>query len=138
MMNGYRGHYNWHARMRRTLLGPAANHLCVGCGQQALDWSLNAEHCVPGEKWTYVEDVAAYSPRCRSCHLAQDGEFRVLSDDTRDKMSAAQRKRFQEQGVSAETRAKIIKGNAGKVRTPEQRARYSAAAIKREALKSLI
>lgn len=53
-----------HKRLHRKH-GPAKNHLCVDCGEQALDWSLKFGH-------EYSDNIKDYEPRCRRCHVIYD------------------------------------------------------------------
>jgi hypothetical protein len=56
--------------------GPAANHRCTDCGQQAVHWSY--DHSDPSELMSttgqpYSLDPACYDPRCAPCHAVFDG-----------------------------------------------------------------
>jgi hypothetical protein len=62
--------------------GPAKEHLCVDCGEQAYDWTLNESKAVgliltSGTSRYAPEDIEAYEPRCRRCHT-------LLDDNTRE------------------------------------------------------
>lgn len=68
---------------KRAIHGPATDHLCVECQQPAAEWSLDPNpqgqlHCVRSNgraKWI-SDDLADYSPRCRSCHRLTDRALR--------------------------------------------------------------
>src|SRR6516162_9895739 len=47
--------------------GKASKHDCVDCGKQARDWT----HIYDTERG----DIYNYEPKCRSCHVAVDGNF---------------------------------------------------------------
>lgn len=53
-----------HRRIHRKH-GPAKNHKCVDCGEQALDWSLKFGH-------EYSDNIDDYESRCRRCHVKYD------------------------------------------------------------------
>jgi hypothetical protein len=74
--------YNQTHRLVVLKYGPAKDHKCADCGEQAYDWTLN-ESKVTGPILTsgtsrYApEDLEAYEPRCRRCHT-------LLDDNTRE------------------------------------------------------
>jgi NAD-dependent SIR2 family protein deacetylase len=101
--------------------GKAAEHDCVDCGGQAVDWS-----------WTHDTDRGDpenYKPRCKRCHFKYDGLDKNLdrsgarhSQESKDRIAEAKR------------------GNTnwvGRRHTPETRAKLSEAARRREASKRL-
>jgi NAD-dependent SIR2 family protein deacetylase len=72
-----------HRRIHRKH-GAASKHLCVDCGNQAKDWSLNGT--------IYTDNVEDYSPRCRSCHVKRDDKI----NDRAAKVSAGLKKAYKE------------------------------------------
>jgi hypothetical protein len=63
-----------HVRLR-TLRGPAREHPCVTCGQQAAQWAYgNAapDELVNDGGQRYSPDPDHYSPMCTGCHAAFD------------------------------------------------------------------
>lgn len=81
------GRYDWtddvgyggvHGRLIRTY-GLAREHLCVDCGEQALDWSYT-HGCLDerlatlpsGSIVPYCVHLNCYRTRCRKCHRAYD------------------------------------------------------------------
>lgn len=69
-----------HKRIRRER-GPASEHVCARCGQQARDWAY--DHTDPNELTTqwygktvaYSPDVDHYVPLCRLCHYRMDNRY---------------------------------------------------------------
>lgn len=68
-------HWNWsekptlltlHKRIHRKH-GKASDRLCVDCGGQARDWSC---------KGNYSDKIEDYEPRCRSCHVKKDENWK--------------------------------------------------------------
>jgi len=67
-----------HKRVKK-LFGPAHNHPCVDCGEQAKDWSYSNND--PDQMFdisgtsllAYSLKPEHYSPRCRWCHWLYDG-----------------------------------------------------------------
>lgn len=59
-----------------TRMGSASTHACVDCGESAEEWAYNGgcprELICPRRQLRYSPDPERYSPRCKSCHLAQD------------------------------------------------------------------
>ncbi len=55
-----------HRRLHRKH-GAAKDHLCVDCGNKALDWSLKYGR-------EYSENIDDYEPRCRRCHVLYDDQ----------------------------------------------------------------
>lgn len=58
------------------VFGPASQHLCISCGEQASDW---AYQYTAGDKEQksetgspYSDDLNHYAPMCRSCHRSFD------------------------------------------------------------------
>jgi len=132
MKNAQDPYWAWHRHLEFTF-GKAKEFQCTNCNAQALDWALKPEYSDILGARAHVERLDAYHPLCRSCHLKQDAIHRQLDESKRATISAAQRKRFAEQGVSDETRARMSEANKGKKRTPEQRENYRRAARVREA-----
>ena len=74
-----------HMRVRRKR-GPARDHPCVGCGQNATNWSYNhgeamyeQEQAMKGSDGNvsvlrYHPNPSYYSPRCYQCHRQYDAE----------------------------------------------------------------
>lgn len=68
-----------HARLRADR-GPAKNHPCVACGEQAAHWSYNhddPEEMYYDDPWSnsilaYSAQQDSYSPRCVPCHKRFD------------------------------------------------------------------
>ena len=62
-----------HGRLRKQR-GRAQEHTCVGCGDQAKQWSYT--HDCPNEKQSdegpYSVDLGRYQPMCVPCHKAFD------------------------------------------------------------------
>lgn len=58
----------------RQLRGPAVDHSCVCCGQQAHDWTYDHqdEHAQRDGSLVYSLDPEHYQPMCRSCHKTFD------------------------------------------------------------------
>lgn len=68
-----------HQRLR-TQRGKADEHDCVGCGDQARNWSY--DHTDPDERTSdqgcpYSDDLDRYDPRCASCHTTFDTRGKV-------------------------------------------------------------
>lgn len=68
--------------------GPAKQHACIDCGEQAAQWSYNHQgrHEMRGTKvnpWgqlikvRWSTEVADYDPRCIACHNKIDREARL-------------------------------------------------------------
>lgn len=72
-----------HRRIHRKH-GPAKNHKCADCDNQAIDWSLNGS--------VYTDNVEDYSPRCRSCHVRFDDS----RNDRAEKVSIGLKKAYAE------------------------------------------
>ncbi len=70
-----------HDRLTKDL-GPAANRLCVDCGEPAAHWSY--DHSDPEELtdprlgWAYSLDHSHYLARCNSCHRRLDARHARL------------------------------------------------------------
>ena len=86
--------YGFHRRHAdvRLARGRAAEHQCVDCEKQALDWSQ--VHDTDG-----TNPHEHYQPRCRSCHKKYD-----MTDEFRQRMSEVQKGKPK----SPEHRAKIM------------------------------
>jgi hypothetical protein len=128
-------------RKVRKLRGPASAQLCVRCiengaDKQAHDWAQ--VHTEDG-----LDPWADYVPLCRSCHEIYDGKNtgRVISGDTRSKISAARKgQKIRPEHAEAlhngrrgskntpEHNAAISAGRTGKRNTPETKAKMSAIA----------
>lgn len=121
-------YWDWHREIERAR-GKAKTHLCALCDKPARDWALKEEHVEQERLGTrfFITDLEAYEPLCRSCHLFRDRGGVPVSEETRKRQSAAQRRRFDTQGVSASTRSKISKATEGLVRSPETREKMAAA-----------
>lgn len=71
------GYSGQHTRLRRAL-GPAKDHPCTMCGQQAREWAYKGGH--PTERvghhgesvMAYALTLDAYMPLCRPCHVTHD------------------------------------------------------------------
>jgi hypothetical protein len=71
-----------HLRVK-NLKGPASNHLCIDCAEQASNWSY--DHLDPNEKTqtrqgstlAYSANPDHYKPRCLSCHRKFDSRRRA-------------------------------------------------------------
>lgn len=64
-----------HARLQVDR-GPATDHPCVDCGEQAGHWSYNnadPDELVSDGGQPYTLNQDAYDPRCYECHAAFDG-----------------------------------------------------------------
>lgn|SRR5579859_5663358 len=141
-----------HARVRR-LRGKAVGYDCVGCGDQAKEWSQ--VHDTDG-----TDPHEHYKPMCFKCHRDYDGtttmmllaaQDRVWTQSSSDGVAASNRRRTGEKRPprSEETRAKISAARAGKPlseahkkavadgirgikRSAETRERMRQAALRRE------
>jgi hypothetical protein len=77
---GYRA---LHQRLNKTR-GKASSFACVGCGEQAEEWSY--DHSDPDELTglngrtpsIYSMDLTHYQPRCVPCHVAFDAPSRRM------------------------------------------------------------
>lgn len=72
-----------HWRVKRAK-GYPHTHLCIDCGEQAVDWSLRADAPVtyPGDDGKgnpvrYSANPNDYEPRCRKCHKSYDMRTRT-------------------------------------------------------------
>lgn len=64
-----------HSRLRAQL-GPASGYCCHDCDGPAREWSLihghETERVCPSNGRAFALDLAAYVPRCASCHRVYD------------------------------------------------------------------
>lgn len=73
-----------HARLRHTR-GPARQHRCKECGEQATQWAYDRSDpneltdTVDGQTVHYSADLARYEPLCRPCHASRDNGHRMRS-----------------------------------------------------------
>jgi hypothetical protein len=74
------GYETMHRRVRSER-GPASNHPCVDCDEQAQDWSYDNQD--PDELFdlrigcAFSLDTAHYQPRCKLCHAEFDLAERI-------------------------------------------------------------
>jgi hypothetical protein len=78
----YDGMHNRVSRER----GPASQHTCVACGEQADHWAY--DHGDPDQlcqQWgkekgrVFPSSIEYFEPRCRSCHIRWDAQDRKLT-----------------------------------------------------------
>lgn len=74
---GGRAYRRVHKTLRRSL-GPASEYTCIGCGNQAEEWSLrpDAKGLIRTALHSWSESITDYDPRCVPCHRALDKEIR--------------------------------------------------------------
>lgn len=67
------GYYTAHARVR-SRLGPATDHRCIDCGDQAAQWSVNRDalRLRFEDGMPYSSNPEDYEARCVSCHKTYD------------------------------------------------------------------
>lgn len=115
----------WHYYLRRRL-GKASAHACAGnCLNPAADWALRAG--LAAGRRAFVEDVSAYEPLCRRCHVERDRPTWPLDAPARERIAASNRGRDK----SPETRAKLSAAAKGRSLSPEHKAKISAALLAR-------
>lgn len=80
--DGHAGYLGVHQSVRRRY-GKPADYMCVQCGVQARVWSLDpwAEYLTDEKNRRYSIDTDAYSPRCQSCNLTLDAQFRRMREN---------------------------------------------------------
>lgn len=68
------GYATLHNRLLRTR-GQATEHLCVNCGDQAVEWAYNhsdANERISPQGYPYTPNLDAYDPLCKPCHVRRD------------------------------------------------------------------